>query len=484
MLRHLVVILTFALSCTSVVSCTSAGPFSKSAKLDDAVRELVDLPNHVSAHEGKVTVFADYRDVSQDRITVYIINRTRRAIDVPTQDGDPFLKLEAANGEAWERAQAHRYSFCGLSYMPVKVPAGHFAVAEAWYPTTGTPATVRYRTYGELDLVSNEGPGFVVEDEHWRAQHDRMAVNRGDIGVVRAVLFDDVGLEGQQLVDTRRAAVKRLGQLSSKQTVPVFRKLLVPSIDVDELRNVLESYNESAPSTFAAYIAEVLKKDDPWRDKILGELRFTGDLNDDVIEILRGQALDPTSKNVGDLLASIARYKKPEVLDALRNIEASTAHALPDRIHARWQREQWYGDKGIALRLTPIGMYGDGHAVPVMLDVTIINETERAVRFSYRRPSDILVMYLTVEHHRGRRVFLPPKAGVRWLDRSSSGSETRVELAPEEEHKLKLAVGDYFELPKKADGSYMPTSVWMSVSLPGIHATPDLSGGGAGINPR
>src|SRR6185503_7126171 len=88
-------------------SCRSSPALPPAAHVDGDARPIAELPVGVSAPEGQLTLHADYASARDQRVTVYLINRTGRTIDLPNQDGDPYLKLEAQTGSAgpWERAQ-------------------------------------------------------------------------------------------------------------------------------------------------------------------------------------------------------------------------------------------------------------------------------------------------------------------------------------------------------------------------------------------
>src|SRR5262245_50520496 len=68
------------------------------ARLSGDARRIAGLPADVIAPEGKLTLYADYTSARDEHVTVYIINRTGRTLDLPNQDGDPYLKLEARRG--------------------------------------------------------------------------------------------------------------------------------------------------------------------------------------------------------------------------------------------------------------------------------------------------------------------------------------------------------------------------------------------------
>ena len=151
---------------------------------DGKIRPLDRLPEHVTAPAGKLTLFADYKNkTDQHRVPVYLVNRTDKPITVEAQDGDIYMKLqyESAPGH-WQRAETHVFSTCGNSYMPKPpvTPESYFVTA-GWMPTIGKPETVRYSLYNQkFELSSNAGPGIVNRNAVERATLDEMALRAGD----------------------------------------------------------------------------------------------------------------------------------------------------------------------------------------------------------------------------------------------------------------------------------------------------------------
>lgn len=120
-----------------------------------------NLPAHVKAGPGKLTLFADFTHPEKRGIPLYLINRTDKKIRFESQDGDVYIKLERqTSGGRWERAQAHQHSDCGNSYgRELLLPGMHFRM-HGYQPDHGEPAKVRYTSYGSEPCVSNEGKGF------------------------------------------------------------------------------------------------------------------------------------------------------------------------------------------------------------------------------------------------------------------------------------------------------------------------------------
>ena len=75
------------------------------------------LPEQVVSRPGSLSLFADYANATNGVITLYLVNRSGKDIDIPCQDYDPYAKLEGELDGRWVRAQEHVFSWCGNSYM-------------------------------------------------------------------------------------------------------------------------------------------------------------------------------------------------------------------------------------------------------------------------------------------------------------------------------------------------------------------------------
>ena len=118
-------------------------------------RPLAELPAHVPAKDGEVTLFADFdRRRAFGNVAVYLVNRTGRAVPLAAQDRDIYLKLEyeAAPGQ-WRRAQPHRDPWCASSHRTETLAAGTFRVLAGYAPTEGDRATVRSRQLHHHELA-------------------------------------------------------------------------------------------------------------------------------------------------------------------------------------------------------------------------------------------------------------------------------------------------------------------------------------------
>jgi hypothetical protein len=208
------------------------------------------LPGHVVAPQGQLTLYADYADVGQETVALYLVNRTEHRLGFDSQDGDIYVKLEAMTGEdRWERAQTHLNSWCGNSYMvtPSLRPGEYFRFV-GYAPSEGETRSVRYRAYNQsayilnddtpdrfdmirrdlekmpLDLVSNVGTGKVPPEAIEAARRDALATQFGTFETVRDLALGITKAGG--LGQSRSTAVQALGRFPKEESLAVVRELL------------------------------------------------------------------------------------------------------------------------------------------------------------------------------------------------------------------------------------------------------------------
>lgn len=192
-------------------------------------RPIAELPAHVRAAEGKLSLFADFEDVRGENIVLYLVNKTGKRHEMNAQDRDIYVKLEAkVMQNLWERAQTHTYSWCGNSYFPVVVAPKSFHVFLGHYPSEGEPRDVRYVSYKNEHLVSNIGRGRVRPAEMKQAKYDRMAIETGDFDFVSQVALRKHVAEplAGYWKNSRQIAVYSLRRFPRVQAAPVLNQLL------------------------------------------------------------------------------------------------------------------------------------------------------------------------------------------------------------------------------------------------------------------
>lgn len=174
----------------ALCSAASAAPYEAPASVFDNPsanffsqagnpQPLPALPAQVQAAEGELTLWADYTSAEKSSVPLYLVNRTAADVVLGTQDSDLGIKLEFKKADGvWTRAQAHLSSFCGNSYYPVTLPAGHFFMLRGYRAAGGEPHLVRYAFHGGLKLVSNTGEGLVSPGDISAVRRDYLAMEQ------------------------------------------------------------------------------------------------------------------------------------------------------------------------------------------------------------------------------------------------------------------------------------------------------------------
>jgi len=225
---------------------------------------LKELPARVKAPEGKLTLFADFSDVREEHVALYLVNRTGKKLEFESQDGVLYIKLQAKMKDgAWARAQGHLFSWCGNSYFTrPELPDGRFLRLRGYFPKKGEKRNVRYRLYG-TELVSNAGAGRVDPAEIEKCRGDSFAARFGDFRTVAAIASGKVKTTMRDHIRVRPFAVGNLARFKHPRCVMLLERLLRdkdPQIRARAL-SVLGSFGDLAKSARPAM--KKLAKEDP-----------------------------------------------------------------------------------------------------------------------------------------------------------------------------------------------------------------------------
>ena len=455
-----------------------------------------ELPGRLRAPDGKLSLVADFEDRLFGITVLYIVNRTRELVLVPSQDEDVYAKLETRDADGqWRRAQSHVSSWCGNSYFDRKLPPGHFIAVLGWSPSKGEERDVRYRLYDELDLVSNVGKGIVDLDEVVTAHYDPLAIHRADTALLESILFRDLGLSCQEKHRSTTAAFLRLMRLPADDALPIVERWLElhagqarkddedPESSVADLLGLAGlSLAKLSPARFTRFVAESLDGDDSTRRsrvfEVLGSLDDSG--AEEIRALLEKEALEPSTPDLRAALSFLAGSKLPKYEGLLARVADDPRYLDSLRIAARWERERAYGDGRVVAKLDRTGPDRelDPALRPVELLIRIRNATDRVIDFRYTDPSEIVALYVETErpHPPNGASFIPVRVGVEWLARSRSPGETAVRLASGREHAIRMRLLDYFDLPVDHDPRRDHYRIWASCAIPGVHRVADPSG--------
>lgn len=266
-------------------------PQINSPAFRQGVAANVELPIHIKAPDGVLSMVADYAAASDDGVPIYIINKTGAAVVLPNQDGDIYLKLEFKDKSGrWVRAQTHRYSDCGNSYGGNSLaPSMHLRVL-GYRPSSGDTATVRYALHSSLPLASTEGTGTFLHSDIEAARMDQMSL----IHVPR-VLRDGFDLEWLDKSLTAPDLAERLVLLQQFGGVPALQKSAGAKLHEWKANPASKPDEMEAVTVFERVLKE------PWAEDASHELllRHCLDVTSDGSEPVARRAL--CWRTIGDL---------------------------------------------------------------------------------------------------------------------------------------------------------------------------------------
>lgn len=225
------------------------------------------LPNGLSAPDGKLSLIADYGDVKEGRVALYLVNRTGKDVTFEAQDGVLYIKLEAKQKDgSWARAEGHRFSWCGNSYFNSPVlENGKILALRGHFPAEGEAREVRYRLW-DKNIVSNVGKGHVDPAEIKACRGDSFAARFGDFETVAAIAEQKIETTKRDHIEVRPYAVGRLARFKHARCVAVLTRLLGDK-DAEIRKNaayVLGTFGELAST--AHLTLEKLATSDPDKD--------------------------------------------------------------------------------------------------------------------------------------------------------------------------------------------------------------------------
>jgi len=91
------------------------------------LRPLDRLPAKVKTKENEVGVFADWKNVVDSKVTVYVVNRSSKSVKLQHAYGSCYLKMEAQNqGNKWERVEPQTQEMCGTGLGEFELKTGHW----------------------------------------------------------------------------------------------------------------------------------------------------------------------------------------------------------------------------------------------------------------------------------------------------------------------------------------------------------------------
>lgn len=205
---------------------------------------LDQLPPYLTWPEDAFSVVADYADHEIDgRIPVYLINATSEDVELETQDGNPYLKLEFLDTDGtWRRAQTHWYGWCGNAWSTTVLNPCLAMKFKGYQPARGDTHTIRYAIYRRgHERSSNAGSGLAAVEDIERARFDDMSITEGDFEFVSGVASGRIVPDGEGPVAfrIRERAIRALA--GRKFDARISREILLRVIaECPEMREAAE----------------------------------------------------------------------------------------------------------------------------------------------------------------------------------------------------------------------------------------------------
>lgn len=471
----------------------TSGPGAGEGNYRERVELLGNLPASVVAPDGKLTLFADFSDVTGEGVAMYLVNRTKEECQVPYQDRDIYAKLEVQLPDGnWQRAQSHRYSTCGNSYGDLHLQPGQFLNIRGFHSSEGETYPVRYRLYGKLDVSSNVGTGNVARALIDECADDEMAIRTGNLALVQKVLAEGIPSKDDYYARRRYdSAISRFGKVPAAESVPVLKKLLAEvSPDNPRFSTLVRLLYEHGANHWADVARTVLASEaSEKRSLFLFHSQWLAkDIDDQsLLEELFQRANDPQAADLRALFVLLASQKDPAVRSRARKflerVQSDERYARPLQEAALFELARAQGNQKLRVSAAFAGKPTRQPAPPYSLIVTLTNTTDKTINFRYRAPSDIISIHLDTERQIGgkwrARELVSPRSGVNWYSDVRDGGEN-VSLRPGGEWKLNVALADYFDI---SPGIPSQCVVWIGCKLPGVHDVPQISDGAPSIQP-
>ncbi|MBD5782442.1 hypothetical protein IEN85_23280 [Pelagicoccus sp. NFK12] len=225
-----------------------------------------NLPASVPAPHGRLTLYADFPAANSGTVPLYLVNRTSERQRFESQDGDIYLKLEFQDDSGeWVRAQTHRFSFCGNSYLAVELPPGSHFAFHGYLPSQGVKANVRYKAYSDSPFASNIGIAHYREEDRKAAALDKLARRKLPPSLVRCFDFDKEHYDPDREQSFYNPGPDEI--LSALRLVSSYQESEYVRANVREYLNTVKKHEKAVRKQIAAF-ERILKAKWPEKPKL------------------------------------------------------------------------------------------------------------------------------------------------------------------------------------------------------------------------
>ncbi len=278
-----------------------------------SAKPIADLPQHVCAPPGQLTLYADFSDTTKDGIALYVINTTDDSLSFTSDDEQLLVRLEAEQPDGtWVRAQKYFHIGCISERRCWPLGPGEYFFFRGRYPSDGKACRVRYKLYPsnvsvgdpaarrrkDVQAMSNVGIGRVSAEDVREAKYDHLALKYGSFEVISEMALRRVP-SGRMSEHLQNEAIGALSRFPNESSVDLLERILETSeprqqlVAVRALASVVMQNATLVPrvrplvmscsedddnrlSRTAAYILELLPDIVGWGDMVRGlQLRAT-----------------------------------------------------------------------------------------------------------------------------------------------------------------------------------------------------------------
>ena len=109
-----------------------------------------------------MSLYVDELNITEEHIPLYIINASQIELTFYMEQGIyPILRQSKLKDKHWTRVEPYiPNGICGFGNAKYAIPPDSYFQLNMPHLTTGTPAPIRYKLYGETTLASNEFLGY------------------------------------------------------------------------------------------------------------------------------------------------------------------------------------------------------------------------------------------------------------------------------------------------------------------------------------
>ena len=457
---------------------------------DSRAKPVSQLPKHIKLLRNRVILFADFKQLKNGSLPVYLINNTTQRLVFPTQDSQLYIMPEVFFQKKWQRGARHHYSGCGNSYFhPLSLRAGTFysrkkKIEFLSSQTSAKSLPIRFRIYSGQSVISNFKNLSIdlkklnkgIQD----AQFDRMAAKYGNLNKIKQILTQkkSTSKRSYRLELIKRFALYRLPLFPKKDAVPVIQAFLRSKDAPGELwRLAYDQLYKMQPKKTKLQLAKALiSADAKLRRKFVKHWDLLIKADPLIVQKhFRPIAENPKHTDNQYALQVLVYYKNAKLQKWLQKVQHDPKYPLDRRLWLQTSFQKRHGEHlfYISHRFIRPKHNKLVFQAKVPLQITLQNATKKTLKFSYSDPRELIAFYIKQANN-----FLPPKQKMMWYKSASAQkAKVKVSLAPGQVHTM--TIQDILwntQLPKSKKTTLRIHSI--SCRIPGLHKVPQYGSSG------